>query len=131
MKGTHGYQAASATSLAEVPWGGTAAVLSLWRRGTGRLEKPRAMGWLINGLFTSAANSWSSPESDPTEEVETSSWTPQPQGRTPLLCSSSSSVLFPASFFLLQGGREHRKKLGEAPKRQLQESIAVLVTRGY
>lgn len=43
---------------------------------------------------------------------------------------SLSLVSFPASFFLLQGGREHGKRLGEAPKWQLQEGIAVSVAGG-
>lgn len=119
-----GNQAASATPEAEVPWGGTAVVLSSWQRGTGLLKKPRAAGWFGTRFFISAANSWPFPEPGTNEKAEMCSWTfhehrmgvlgfavrPPQQG-----ADSLSLVLFPAAFFSLQGARGCRKRVGEAP----------------
>ena len=114
------------------PMGGTAAVPSSWQRGTGRPKSPGPRDGSALG---------SSPVLQTPGHHH--SWAPMKRWKCLLgpPCSavhlpwqgadSLSLVLFPASSFLLQGGREHRKRLGEAPKWQLQESIAVLVTEGY
>lgn len=107
------------------------------------MEKPRAMEWNNSGSFNSAPDPQSAPELGAYEEMEISSWTLLAQGSIigqdspssalhppSQVLDSLSSFLFLASFFL-QGERERRKRLGEAPKWQLQESITALATGGY